>query len=223
MIPALDKEMKDTFHRLIIDPRLKQFVDGNLTIPKAFHGNDAIKLVVLGQDPTVKNERIRSQITTVLNLDRDGNLRRYLSQVCVLLGLDLDRNIYAANYFKNSFTMPPTQFKQEEDVCANFSQVWLPLLHKELALFDNVPILTLGETVLSLIVKDDTPRRVSEYWGYDRDWKSDKILPFRYIHPSGNILNRVVFPFPHQPNLGKRFYSVRLEKYVAFMRRIITS
>lgn len=222
MIPAFDKELKDTFHRLITDPHLKQFVDGNLTIPKAFHGNDAIKLVVLGHDPTVKNTRLQSKITTVLNLDRDGNLRRYLSQVCVLLGLDLDRNIYATYYFKNIFTMPPNQFKREEDVYAKFSQVWLPLLHKELAFFDNVPILTLGEAVLSLIVKDGTSSRVSEYWGYDRVWISDKIPPFRYIHPSRNILNRVVFPFPHGPNL-RRFYSAQLEKYMAFMRRIITS
>ena len=34
-----------------------------------------------------------------------------------------------------------------------------------------------------------------------------------------NILGRMVFPFPHQPSIWKRFYADRFEDYVTFMKR----
>ena len=54
---------------------------GDARIPKVFQGSGEIKLVILGQDPTVKNIKSRSMINTVLSLDRNGALRRYLG-VC---------------------------------------------------------------------------------------------------------------------------------------------
>ena len=75
-------------------------------------GHGGIQLVVLGQDPTVKNAEARGRITTVLNLDKPGSLRSYLQRVCAGLGARLDENVYATNVIKNFFTMPPTTVKE---------------------------------------------------------------------------------------------------------------
>ena len=140
--------------------------------------------------------------------------------MCQRIGLELDKNIYATNYFKNFFVKPPTQLN-DDDVFSKFSPLWLPLLREELAHFDNAPIITLGQPVLSIIVQKDASKLVREYWGYDSDWKSGKTLPFKYILAADNALNRVVFPFSHQQTFTKPFYRSRIEKYVEFVQHSI--
>jgi hypothetical protein len=176
----------------------------------------------LGQDPTVKNQKSRAKIKTVLNLDRKGSLHNYLNGICQGLKIDLYKNVYATNYLKNFFIRPPTQIK-EDNVFENFARVWLPLLKEELVQFDNVPIIALGQPVLSIIVRESASKYVRDYWGYNNDWKTGKTLPFRYIKADDNVLNRVVFPFPHQPSINKKFYCTRLKEYVAFMKQEISN
>jgi hypothetical protein len=101
------------------DERLGQYVDGTLPIPKPYRGSGEIKLIVLGQDPTVKAVQDREAIRTVLNLDRKGSVRTYLAGVCHDLGLQLAENVYATNLYKNFFIRPPTQIT-EIDVFQEF-------------------------------------------------------------------------------------------------------
>ena len=219
-----DSERKavEILHRLVSDPELGRFVDGNLPIPKAYCGTGEIRLIILGQDPTVKNPLSRAKINTVLNLDRKGSLRAYLDDICQGLGLDLDRNVYATNYLKNFFVAPPTQIDQE-GIFTRFAQVWLPFLREELAHFGNAPVIALGEPVLSIVLQGDAPKLVREYWGYSAEWRVGKTIPFRYVKPADNVLSRVVFPFPHQPSITKRFYYERLQAYVKFVRSTMAS
>ena len=113
-----------------------------------------VRLVVIGQDPTVKNEASRETIETVLNLDKPrGSLYKYISLICEGLGLDLCRHVYATNYAKNFFIRPPTQIV-ECNLLHESSQYWLPLLKEELSLFPSRPIVTLGEPLLKALLID---------------------------------------------------------------------
>lgn len=198
--------------------RLGCFVDSRFSIPHTYRGTGSILLIVLGQDPTVKHEESRASITQVLNLDKHGSLYNYLSRICIGLGLDLAKSIYATNYLKNFFVVPPTKIK-EISVFEEFAPYWLPLLRKELAEFTHTPIITLGQPLLSAIVRVGASPLLREYWGYTDSWKLGKTGEFRYLEPSENILGRTVFPFPHQPAVGKQFYADRFSGYVAFMKQ----
>jgi hypothetical protein len=94
-----------------------------------------IRLIVIGQDPTVKNEASRETIETVLNLDKQhSSLYNYISLICEKLGLDLPQHVYFTNYAKNFFTHPSTQIV-ECNLLHEVSQYWLPLLQEELSIF----------------------------------------------------------------------------------------
>lgn len=216
----VEHQAKGMLRMIASDPELARFIDFPLEMPAVFCGSDEIRLVILGQDPTVKNPRSRARIKTVLNLDQQGSLRTYLSQVCEGLGLDLDRHIYATNYLKNFFVEPPTQI-DEIDPLEIFGLLWLPLLQDELASFPGVPVIILGEPVLTALAYEGASPHVRDYWGYTPGWQSGETGPFGFLGPDENRLDRIVFPFPHQPSIRKRFYSERLEDYTAFVRNIL--
>jgi hypothetical protein len=73
------------------------FVDTSLPIPMPYLGTGEIRLVIVGQDPTVQNPRTRANVRTVLTLDRNDHLKRYLEGLCDDLGLSLSENVYATN------------------------------------------------------------------------------------------------------------------------------
>ncbi len=213
----IDQKARDVLNSIASNLRLSRLVDFRLPIPQIYHGTDKIKLIILGQDPTVKNKKSRETITTVLNLDKPGSLYNYLSRICDGLGLSLKENAYAINYLKNFFIAPPTQIK-EIDIFKEFAPYWLPLLREELAQFPQAPIITLGQPLLSAIVREGVSPLVRDYWGYTSNWKSGERGTRRYLKPSKNILSRIIFPFPHQPSIGKQFYSERFKDYVSFTR-----
>lgn len=204
------------------NPSLACYVDDSLPIPKVFAVDGEIKLIVLGQDPTVKNPESRKTITTVLNLDKGGSLRRYLEDVCHKLGIELDHNVYATNLLKNFFVAPPTQISPI-DVFKVFGDVWVPFLKEELSVFPDVPVLTLGEPLLSVLVFEGVHAKVRHYWGYRRDWQTNPLADFRCAAPAENRLDRRLFPFPHQPSLGKKFYARNLGSYIEYMKQELVS
>jgi uracil-DNA glycosylase len=199
------------------DPVIGKFVDRSLTPPSPFRGVGPIRLVVLGQDPTVKREGSRGAITTVLNLDRPGSLRRYLEQLCTALGLSLDADVYATNYANVFFRVPPASLK-DPDILGVAKRHCLPHLLAELRPFSDVPILSLGEPLLRQIATGSAPCKVREYWGFDPRWKRGETRALAHLPAGQNTLTREVFPFPHQPSANKAFYSGRLARYLAYMR-----
>ena len=199
------------------DPDLSSYVDFSFPIPRIFRGSGEIKLIILGQDPTVKNSKSRAKINTVLNLDRNGHLQRYLEGVCVDLGVKLDENVYATNYFKNFFVKPPTQIT-DVNIFEKFTPIWLPLLLEEIGEIPGVPVLILGEPLLSIIVKDPASPKVRDYWGYKPGWQEKGIGSFQYLELENSTLERLVFPYPHQPSLQKKFYRKYLPDFNQFTR-----
>jgi hypothetical protein len=199
------------------DRRLGKYIDTSLEIPQPYRGQGEIRLIVLGQDPTVKDAEKRKDIQTVLNLDKSRSVRAYVAAVCNDLGIKVSENVYATNLYKNFFVRPPTQIA-EIDIFQECVGAWLPLLMDELAEFPKVPLITLGEPILAPLLCDDVPAKVRHYWGYVPHWETQPLLPFHYIKAQENKLARVIFPFPHQPSLRKKFYHTKMKEYVAFVR-----
>lgn len=82
-------------------------IDYSLGIVPPHIGSGDIKLIILGQDPTVRNAAQRAKIKRTLNLDKGkGALRVYVERICASLGLSLD-NVYATNIYKYFYALPP--------------------------------------------------------------------------------------------------------------------
>jgi len=189
-------------------------IDFGLPIIPPFRGNDKIKLIILGQDPTIKNEASRKNIKYTLNLDKENALKTYLNRICIGLGMTIE-NVYATNMFKYFYSKPPAETLE---VLINHLEPNLKLLQKELTEFDNIPIISLGEPVLQLLT--DEKAKVREYWDYNIKTKITN-ANFKFSDAKNNKLNRDLFPFPHQPSIRKVFYSSTLNFYISFMKNKI--
>ena len=215
--PKSEARARQVWAKLKKTKWLAQYVDASLELPQPYRGKGRIKLIVLGQDPTVKDVQARRNIHTVLNLDKKRSVTAYLSAVCAGLGIRLAENVYATNFYKNFFIAPPTQIR-DIDVFKEYSPAWLPVLLEELAEFPDLPVIALGEPILpSLVLGSELPR-VKHFWGYVPEWKTQKILPFGHLEPAENKLGRAIFPFPQQPTLRKEFYTAIMDKYIAYVK-----
>lgn len=222
MTNTIEEQTNQIFEQIKLNRHLGNYVDKTLPIPIPFVGSGKIKLIVLGQDPTVKNPRSRQAITTVLNLDKNRSVRAYMAGVCNNLGIKITENVYATNLFKNFFVEPPTQIK-ELDIFQAFKEHWLPLLMQELSVYPGIPIITLGQPILTPLIKNGVSAKVGYYWGYTPGWKVGRMNSFKYIQENDNHFGHTIFPYPHQPSLRKEFYKVRMKDYTAFVRGIAFS
>mgnify|MGYP003591733564 CR=1 FL=1 len=211
---ALNRSLAES---LAADPFIGKYVDQCLSPPSPFRGTGQIRLIILGQDPTVKREASRGAIKTVLNLDRPGALRHYLEKVCHALGLSLDKDIYSTNYVNVFFKVPPASIKAP-DILGIAKEYCFPPLRDELKAFPEIPILTLGQPLLRQIAGSRASAMVRDYWGYNASWRQGKTGPFTHLPAGGNDLQRNVFPFPHQPSSNKLFYSRRMAGYLQYMK-----
>ena len=166
-------------------------IDYSLGIVPPYIGSGDIKLIILGQDPTVRNAAQRAKIKRTLNLDNGkGALRMYVERICASLGLSVD-NVYATNIYKYFYTLPPAD---TSDVLSLHKQPNIELLKYELSILGECPVITLGEPVLQLL---------------------------HHISAEENILHRPLFAFPHQPSMRKRFYKENFEAYLKYMREFL--
>ena len=222
LVDRIVKKAEQAVQQLAADPSIGQYVDATLPVPKPFLRSEDIRLVVIGQDPTVRRAESRASITTVLNLDRGGSLRAYLDRLCTDLGLNLNEHVYATNACKGFFTEPPTAI-DTCDVLTESANVWLPLLREELAHFPEAVVLSLGQPVLAMLVRPGQPTEMKHYWGYHRDWKREGTFQkMRLIQAEDSTVGRTIFSFVHEPTMrGARaeFYRQRRDQYIQFIRR----
>lgn len=213
----------DILDKIKDNPKLSQYITED-KIPSVFIETDDVKeirLIVIGQDPTVKNEVSRKTVSTVLNLDKpNGSISKYLSTICEGLGLNLQQHVYATNYAKNFFTRPPTQIK-ECNLLDETSRYWLPLLQSELSRFPNCTIITLGEPLLRVLLIKPHKAFLRDYWGYTSHCLGTEPV-FSYIPPEENKLTHKIFPFPHQPSIRKAFYRATLKAYLTYVKNTET-
>lgn len=214
------RKSTEILRKLMANSKLSHYIPTEY-IPSVFmESNDTrnIRLVIVGQDPTVKRESSREKTKTVLNLDKKGSsLYKYVCRICQELSLELSQHVYATNLVKNFFMKPPTQIK-ECNVLDEFSPYWLPLLEEELSLFPGRPILTLGEPLLAALLIDKRKALVRRYWGYTQNWKQNLPTNFSSVPPEENRLKHRLFPFPHQPSIQKEFYSATLGSYISYVK-----
>jgi uracil-DNA glycosylase len=171
-----------------------------------------IKLIIIGQDPTIRNEISRKNITCTLNLNKGNSLRTYIDTICNGLGITIE-NVYATNLFKYFYTVPPASTLT---VLLNHLEPNLTLLQTELAEFKDAAILTLGEPVLQLLTNENSKVRV--FWDYNAETGSSNDN-FTFSLAKENKLKKDFFPFPHQPSMQKKFYKNTIDDYLIFLKK----
>ena len=198
-------------------PELRDHVDFSLPSPQPWLGSKAIRLIILGQDPTVKSSSSRMKIRVVLNMDRPtGSLFRYLDNITRQLGVSLATEVYVTNAVNCFFKQPPARTRE---ILAMAFGHWKALLNDELALYPGVPVVALGQPVLQLISSASRRPMVCEFWDYPN------AVPgrFRYFSPTHNHLLRPVFPFPHGSGMAKTFYKTNQAPYCGYISRLLAS
>lgn len=182
-------------------------------IPVPHKGKGKIKLIIIGQDPTIRNEASRPLVTEVLNLNKQDALAKYIkNEICGGLGIDSE-NIYATNLFKYFYSKPP---KDTEFVLWAHLEPNLTLLKKEIAQYPNCPIITLGDPVFKLL-SGNPKNRLNRLWGYQsKDKPSSGHFQMKYIEHFG----RNIYPLPHLPSWQKiAFYKNTLKDYLMFVKQ----
>jgi hypothetical protein len=212
-------EVRKVIDKLVCS-EIGSYVDTSLAPPEPFRGRGKIKLIVLGQDPTVHDPEYKKKIKVVLLLNQPGGLRRYVGDICNALDIELDDNVYATNLLKNFFTVPPDKMRKENpQFFQKAADHWIPLLKEEIEEFENVPILPLGEPVLNCLTKSPDWTFIRYSWGYEGPAKYRQ--NFSCIEPEENVLSRVIFPFPHLPGLTHKIYRQQKDGYLVFMKKHI--
>lgn len=203
------------------DPDLSCYIDMDLDIPRPYiEGND-IRLIVIGQDPTVQDVKSRRTIKTVLQLDKqNGQLFKYIERICNSLEFDILKNVYATNLWKCFYIAPPNSIKASNsiDILTKSLDLWLPLLKEELAHFPNAKIITLGEPVLQRLIHSYVNyKKLQQYWGYNRNWKTG-FKPMFHVTVENSRIEREFFPFIHQPSTRSEFYQQCFPVYSEYVR-----
>lgn len=188
-----------------LQPQSENGIDYSLKPVLPFVGKDSIKLIVVGQDPTIRNRERRGKISYTLNLDKKGALYTYVDRICNGLGLTLG-NVYATNLFKYFYMACPS--KTPKVLQAHLAPN-LELLREELSAYENCPVITLGEPVLKLLTNDSF--KVRMFWNY-------KDCGFHYVEEPDTKLNSRIYPFPHQPSSHKELYYTNFDAYLDFMK-----
>ena len=193
------------------------YVDAKTTPPAVYRGKGDIKLIVLGQDPTVNNSQLRKKVHVALLLNRSGGLKTYLQDICSNLEISLENNVYATNVLKNFFIEPPVKIQKKlPSFIKHIALFWIPLLLLEIEEYKEVPILTLGEPILNCLAKTDQPLKIRDFWGYESPTSHNN--NFQCLLAKDNVLNREIFPFPHIHGLRHLFYREQFRAYITFVK-----
>ncbi|MBE6342547.1 MAG: hypothetical protein E7065_04050 [Lentimicrobiaceae bacterium] len=183
-------------------------IDFDLSPVKPYIGDEEIKLIIIGQDPTIRNKQRRKYINTTLNLDKNGALKTYVENICRELDISV-QNVYATNIFKYFYSIPPAD---TPNVLIKHKTQNIELLRKEIECYKDSPIITLGEPVLRLLTNEG--EKVRNYWNFQE-------RGYKYLSPDNNILRRYIFPFPHQPSMRKLLYNSNFKDYIKYMKDLL--
>lgn len=172
-----------------------------------------VKLVIIGQDPTVRRKESRGKITATLNLDKENSLKTYLKKVCEILEFDLDKEVYATNLYKCFFKFPPAD---DETILTRHSKIWIDLLVSELSIFDNAIFISLGQPLIKQLFHSKS-KEVKYYWDYIGQTKSG--MNFKCNESSENYLHKRVYAIAHQPSWSRNeFYKIYLNDYLKYVK-----
>jgi hypothetical protein len=215
-ISHIENKLKETKRLLLNDSVLQNDIDFGydfiLPFSRAENISD-IKLVIIGQDPTVRRPESRRDIKVTLNLDKENSLRTYLKTVCDILKINIEKELYATNLYKCFFKIPPAD---DQTILTRHFKVWIDLLINELKAFDNPIFITLGEPLINQLIHSEN-KQVKYYWDYIGQTKSG--ANFKCNESFENYLQRRIYPIAHQPTWNRNeFYKIYLKDYLEFIR-----
>jgi uracil-DNA glycosylase len=218
----LCEQSRKIISELKSDPDIGNYIDESLSAPCPFEGTGEIRLIVIGQDPTVKDLVSRSQVKTVLTLDDPGShLYRYVNRISTGLGFSLHQNVYATNVCKNFFTELPETVDDVDLIAVSWSR-WKELLDIELSRYPDAIIVTLGKPILGVLVHPPASHDLKQYWGHVDHWKTKGRRDFQFVEKKDSIIGRRFFPFPHITNSkATELYSRHFDDYLEFVCLII--
>ena len=171
-------------------------IDIQYSIIPPFVGQSKIKLIIIGQDPTIRKVERRNNIKYTLNLDKNGRLKTYIEKICKHLDCSIN-NIYATNLFKYFYTIPPADTL---NILFKHVDKNLDLLKEELENFPDAKTITLGQPVLQLLTYKNNI--VRKYW----DYPNADTTQFSKCLANDNKLGRDFYPFIHINSSSKKFY-----------------
>lgn len=216
-ILQIERKLQRTKKRLLKDSVLQNDIDFSFDFILPFSKANRIseiKLVFIGQDPTVRKSESRKNILTTLNLDKENSLKSYLRTVCNKLEIDIEKEVYATNLYKCFFKIPPAD---DETILTRHFKIWMDFLINELTEFKNSIIITLGEPLITQLIHTNS-NEVKHYWDYIGQTKSGG--NFKCNEASENYLQRRIYPIAHQPTWNRNeFYKFYLNNYLEFLKR----
>jgi hypothetical protein len=221
-ILQIERELQTTRKKLLNDSVLQNDIDFEFDFLLPYSKAESlsqIKLVIIGQDPTILNntevsKKRQKDITITLDLNNEnGNLRKYCNLISTNLGFNIDKDVYATNLCKCVFKEKPAY----NGVLSKHSKHWLPLLQKELSVFsEKVIFMSLGEPLLIQLTHSNS-KKVNYYWDYIGRTKSGG--DFKCNEAYENHLHKRIYPIGHQPTWSRnRFYKIYLEDYLKFIK-----
>jgi len=216
-ILQIEKGLKAAKKMLSKDGILKNDIDFNydfiLPFSKAEKNTD-VKLIFIGQDPTVRNQKSRENIKVTLNLDKENSLKTYLKTVCDILQVDIEKEVYATNLYKCFFKIPPAD---DQTILTRQFKIWADLLIQELTVFENSFVITLGEPLINQLIHTNS-KKVKYYWDFIGQTKSGR--NFKCNEPFENYLQKRIYPIAHQPTWNRNeFYKTYLNDYLEYLKR----
>lgn len=216
-ILEIEEKLNTTKKLLLQDPILKNDIDFSHDFILPFSTTDKtskIKLVFIGQDPTVRRKESRAKINVTLNLDKENSLKTYLKKVCEILEVDLHNEVYATNLYKCFFKYPPAD---DQTVLTRHFKIWMDLLISELRIFEDATFITLGEPLINQLIHSNS-KKVNYYWNYIGQTTSG--LKFKCNEASENYLQKRIYPIAHQPSWNRNmFYNTYLNDYLEYVKR----
>ena len=211
----IEKVLKSTKEFLKKNTELADGIDLSMNFIPPFSKSikvSDVKLIIIGQDPTVRNKTSRKNIQATLNLDKNNSLRKYVEKVCKKLHFDIDKEVYATNLYKCFFTDPPSD---NPNILTRHFKIWMDILIDELRVFDLPYVVTLGEPVIQQLVYPYAEKNVKFYWNYTGNTNSG--CKFKSISQNDNYLQKKIYPIPHQPTYSKNFYKKYFDNYLNFI------
>lgn len=218
-VKQINRNLSKIKKRLLADDILNKDIDftHKFIVPytKANNISD-IKLIIIGQDPTIRELQSRANIDTTLNLNKNGSLRSFVNRICTELNFDIEKDIYATNLYKCFFNFPPAD---DEKILYRHFKYWIDFLVAELSVFHNPIIISLGEPLIKQLLhcKNKDVKYYCDYIGKTKSGRN-----FKYIDARDNYLRRKIFPLAHQPTCNRNgFYKFYLEDYLKYINKTI--
>ncbi len=216
-ILQIERKLKRTKDLLLKDTVLKNDIDFSYDFILPFSKADKtseIKLIFIGQDPTVRRKKSREDIKVTLNLDKENSLKTYLKEVCDILQIDIEKEVYATNLYKCFFNKPPAD---DQTILTRHFKIWMDFLIHELTEFKNSFVITLGEPLINQLIHSNS-KKVKDYWNYIGNTKSGGT--FKCNESFENYLQRRIYPIAHQPTWNRNeFYKTYLKDYLEYLKR----